>query len=218
MAVAEKFAVIVRDVPTCAGVTVTEHCDWPEVVVEASVQVPVMASVASDEVTATVPVGCEEVPEVEESVTVTVAVLPWLISTEVGLSATLLVVGRSWTVKALVAEAPAQVESPAKLTPTPLAYDPALIPARLALLSVAMPLLSVFALPTPLPFRVKEICLLATEHWLKVELKVAVRFTVPLTTPVALDTDKLSGAGVGVGVGVGVGLETVNVVVFVGPL
>ena len=79
----------------------TEHCDWPEVVVEVSVQAPVMASVASDEVTATVPVGCDEVPEVEESVTVTVAVLPWLTSTEVGLSETLVVVGRRVTVSEL---------------------------------------------------------------------------------------------------------------------
>src|SRR5437870_889319 len=102
MAVTEKFAVIVRDVPTCAGVTVTEHCDWPEVVVEASVQAPVMASVATYEVTATVPVGCEEVPEVEVSCTVTVAVLPWLTITAFATRRSSDLVGRRVTVNEAV--------------------------------------------------------------------------------------------------------------------
>ncbi len=82
---------------TCGGVTVTGQVETP-VVELLSTQVPVMLSLLS-EVTETVPVGYCLVPAGSVSVTVTVAVLTWPVTTPVGLSETAVVVERLATVK-----------------------------------------------------------------------------------------------------------------------
>src|SRR5437870_863065 len=88
-------------VPTAAdtGVTVTEHVAL-SVLDAASVHVPVIVSPASDVTATTVPTpGFDFVPLAPVSVTVTVALLPWPTTTELGLSATVVEVVRFVTVK-----------------------------------------------------------------------------------------------------------------------
>src|ERR1043165_4721307 len=78
----------------------------------------------------------------------------------------------------LLAEHPVE---PVKLAPTPVGYEPALMPARLALLRVAVPVPSVTALPTPLPFSVKLTVL--PDNGLPAAVSVADKFTVPPWVP-----------------------------------
>jgi len=79
----------------------------------------------------------------------------------------------AFTVKLPVPVLPADVESPAKLAPSPVAYVPALIPVRLAV-TVASPDALVVAEPAAEPFNVKLIVLPATAG-----LNVADKFALP---------------------------------------
>ena len=72
--------------------------------------------------------------------------------------------------------------SPAKDALTPVGYEPAVIPARLTLLSVATPLPSVVALPALLPLSMNETVLPLTPMLL--EVSVAVSVAVPAYVPV----------------------------------
>ena len=106
MLVAEKVAVMVREPESrVIGVTVTVHTE----VIKGSqdegdnVQVPVMISPGSDEVTATVPVGADFVPPACVSATLTSTVLPWPTTTELGARPTVVEVKRLFTVKVPVA-------------------------------------------------------------------------------------------------------------------
>src|SRR5205085_9673624 len=89
-------------------------------------------------------------------------------------------------VKALEPLLGAKLTSPAKLAATPVGYEPALIPAKLAADNVAMPEGLVVALPTPVPFRVKLIDLPLTPELL--DESVAGRFVVPPKVPVPATT------------------------------
>jgi hypothetical protein len=71
--------------------------------------------------------------------------------------------------------------SAAKLAPTAVGYDPALIPLRLTFASVATPEALVVAVPTELPLSVKLIVLPPRPEL--PDVNVAVRVAVPLNAP-----------------------------------
>jgi hypothetical protein len=73
--------------------------------------------------------------------------------------------------------------SPANEAPTPVGYEPALIPERLTLLTVATPLPFVVALPALEPLRVKAT--LSPETGLPPEVRVAESVVVPPKVPLA---------------------------------
>ena len=79
--------------------------------------------------------------------------------------------------------------SPANEAPTPVGYEPALIPARLTPLSVATPLPFVLELPTPVPLSVNATDLPLTP--LPPEVRVAESVVVPPNVPVAEAADRL---------------------------
>jgi hypothetical protein len=82
----------------------------------------------------------------------------------------------------------AYVASPAKLAPTPEPYVPAPIPDKLAFDSVAIPEMSVDALPTGLPFSVKLIGLPLTP--VPPAVSVAESVAVPPYVPDAVATPR----------------------------
>ena len=79
--------------------------------------------------------------------------------------------------------------SPANEAPTPVGYEPALIPARLTPLSVATPLPFVLELPTLVPLSVNATDLPLTP--LPPEVSVAESVVVPPNVPVAGAADRL---------------------------
>ena len=84
------------------GVTFTKHFASPGLVSLASAHAALKtSSLPADEVSVMVPLGTSADPAAPVSSTVTVTWLPWLTSTEVGLSETLVVVGRRVTVSEL---------------------------------------------------------------------------------------------------------------------
>jgi hypothetical protein len=90
---------------------------------------------------------------------------------------------------------PANPDPAAKLALTPDVYVPALIPARLTLLRVAVPLPFVVAVPTFAPFNLKDTVWLPTGAPPAVTVKVAERLTVPPNVPLALLTVRVVGVG-----------------------
>jgi hypothetical protein len=103
--VAENMAVMLCvPVPRLFGVTFNWQLDTPAVAVEAKPQVPAIVSPES-EATATVPVGNDFVPADSVSVTVTVAVDPWLTATLEGFRLTVVLVDRVFT----ICDTPAEV-------------------------------------------------------------------------------------------------------------
>jgi hypothetical protein len=92
---------VIERAPASEGVTVTWHCAVPRGFAPwASTHVPVIVSVPTDDVIATVPVGVTFVPD-EISLTVTVAVLACPMTTVVGVRVTVVVVER-WVLKVTV--------------------------------------------------------------------------------------------------------------------
>src|SRR3954470_18935447 len=90
------------------------------------------------------------------------------------------------TVSAALPPLGSKLESPANDAPTPVGYEPALMPARLALLAVATPLASVVAVPAALPLSVNDTDLPGTG--LPPDVSVALRFAVPPYVPDAGST------------------------------
>ena len=76
-----------------------------------------------------------------------------------------------------------KLPSPGNEAPTPVGYEPALIPARLTFESVATPLAFVIALPTLVPLSVKLTVSLGTPT--ADEVSVALSVVVPPKVPVA---------------------------------
>lgn len=85
------------------GVTVTAQFDTPGVAVAANMHgAPLNASLATEEASVIVPEGVNLVPTGSTSVTVTFSVLPWPTTTVPGVSSTVVVVARVFTVSPAV--------------------------------------------------------------------------------------------------------------------
>ena len=113
------------------------------------------------------------------------ATVNWLLKTALAGACvmTVIVWSAGFTVSAAVPELELKLLSPANDAVTPVGYEPAPMPTRLALFSVAVPVPSVVALPTLFPLSLNEIDSPGTG--LPAEVSVAESVAIPPNVPLA---------------------------------